>query len=96
MIEGGTVNASSWLGAGIGNGVGYARSNPAITTGIEIHGGMITAYSEQGACIGSGKDSSSRVLIDGGTICLDNKTQGVGTLLILERGRRVLHGHQPM
>ena len=76
VIEGGTVNASSWLGAGIGNGVGYARSNPAITTGIEIHGGMITAYSEQGACIGSGKDSSSRVLIDGGTICLDNKNAG--------------------
>ena len=73
VIEGGTVNASSWNGAGIGSGVGYARSNPVITTGIEIHGGMITAYSEQGACIGSGKDSSSEVLIDGGTICLDNK-----------------------
>lgn len=73
VIEGGTVNASSWNGAGIGSGVGYARSNPVITTGIEIHRGMITAYSEQGACIGSGKDSSSEVLIDGGTICLDNK-----------------------
>ena len=34
---------------------------------------MITAYSEQGACIGSGNYSSSKVLIDGGTICLDNK-----------------------
>jgi len=34
---------------------------------------MITAYSEVGACIGSGKDSSSKVLIDGGTICLDIK-----------------------
>ena len=34
---------------------------------------MITAYSELGACIGSGKGSSSKVLIDGGTICLDNK-----------------------
>ena len=34
---------------------------------------MITAYSEQGACIGSGRDSSSKVLIDGGTICLGNK-----------------------
>ena len=53
VIKGGTVNASSWNGAGIGSGVGYARSNPVITTGIEIHGGMITAYSEQGACIGS-------------------------------------------
>ena len=29
--------------------------DPAITADIEIHGGMITAYSEQGACIGSGK-----------------------------------------
>ena len=37
---------------------------------------MITAYSEVGACIGSGKDSSSKVLIDGGTICLDKKTTG--------------------
>ncbi len=34
---------------------------------------MITAYSKQGACIGSGNDSSSKVLIDGGTICLDIK-----------------------
>ena len=37
---------------------------------------MISAYSDQGACIGSGKDSSSEVLIDGGTICLDNKDAG--------------------
>ena len=37
---------------------------------------MITAYSERGACIGSGLDSSSKVLIDGGTICLDKKTTG--------------------
>ena len=73
------------------------RGNPAITAEIEIHGGMITAYSEQGACIGSGKDSSSKVLIDGGTICLDNKDDRVvGTLLILERGKRVLHRHQLM
>ena len=37
--------------------IGYARSKPAmaITAEIEIHGGMITAYSEQGACIGSGR-----------------------------------------
>ena len=49
------------------------RTKPAITAEIEIHGGMITAYSEQGACIGSGRDSSSKVLIDGGTICLGNK-----------------------
>ena len=75
VIEGGTVNASSSNGAGIGSGIGYARSKPAmaITADIEIHGGMITAYSEQGACIGSGNDSSSKVLIDGGTICLDIK-----------------------
>ena len=52
VIEGGTVNASSENGAGIGSGIGYARSKPAITAEIEIHGGMITAYSEQGACIG--------------------------------------------
>lgn len=60
-------------GAGIGSGYGYAPGNQAITAEIEIHGGMITAYSEQGACIGSGRDSSSKVLIDGGTICLGNK-----------------------
>ena len=73
VIEGGTVNASSENGAGIGSGIGYARSKPAITAEIEIHGGMITAYSKQGACIGSGNASSSKVLIDGGTICLDIK-----------------------
>ena len=67
------MNASSWSGAGIGSGYGYAPGNPAITAEIEIHGGMITAYSVSGACIGSGRDSSSKVLIDGGTICLDNK-----------------------
>ena len=55
VIEGGTVNASSWKGAGIGSGYGYAPGNPAITAEIEIHGGMITAYSEEGACIGSGR-----------------------------------------
>ena len=85
VIEGGTVNASSWSGAGIGSGYGYAPGDPAITAEIEIHGGMITAYSEQGACIGSGKDSSSKVLIDGGTICLNNKeAQSRGQLPILE------------
>ena len=73
VIAGGTVNASSLSGAGIGSGYGYTPGDPAITAKIEIHGGMITAYSGQGACIGSGKDSSSEVLIDGGTICLDNK-----------------------
>ncbi len=73
VIEGGTVNASSWSGAGIGSGYGHAPGNPAITAEIEIHGGMITAYSEVGACIGSGNASSSKVLIDGGTICLNNK-----------------------
>ena len=67
------MNASSWKGAGIGSGSGYAAGSPAIIAEIEIHGGMITAYSYSGACIGSGRDSSSRVLIDGGTICLDNK-----------------------
>ncbi|MFR4580636.1 MAG: YDG domain-containing protein [Clostridium fessum] len=70
------MNASSWTGAGIGSGIGYAPGDSAITAEIEINGGMITAYSEQGACIGSGKDSSSKVLIDGGTICLDKKTTG--------------------
>ena len=65
------MNASSWQGAGIGSGYGYAPGTQAMTADIEIHGGMITAYSEQGACIGSGMSSSSKVLIDGGTICLD-------------------------
>ena len=78
VIEGGTVNASSWGGAGIGSGYGHAPGNPAITAEIEIRGGMITAYSEVGACIGSGKDSSSKVLIDGGTICLDKNDRGIG------------------
>ena len=49
VIEGGTVNASSWSGAGIGSGYGHAPGNPAIIAEIEIHGGMITAYSEDGS-----------------------------------------------
>ena len=78
VIEGGTVNASSENGAGIGSGIGYARSKPAITAEIEIHGGMITAYSGTGSLhSGSGLDSSSKVLIDGGTICLDKKNDRV-------------------
>ena len=43
VIAGGTVNASSLSGAGIGSGYGYAPGDPAITAKIEIHGGMITA-----------------------------------------------------
>ena len=45
VIEGGTVNASSWSGAGIGSGYGHAPGSSAIIAKIEIHGGMITAYS---------------------------------------------------
>ena len=86
VIEGGTVNASSWQGAGIGSGYGYAPGNQAITADIEIHGGMITAYSEQGACIGSGKSSSSKVLIDGGTICLDNRDKGYRNVAHIGKG----------
>ena len=49
VIEGGTVNASSGSGAGIGSGHGYAPGDSAITADIEIHGGMITAYSFSGS-----------------------------------------------
>ena len=51
-----------------------------------------------GACIGSGRDSSSRVLIDGGTICLvdKNNDSGIGMLLILEREYVVIHRHKLM
>ena len=86
VIAGGTVNASSWQGAGIGSGYGYAPGNQAITADIEIYGGMITAYSEQGACIGSGKSSSSKVLIDGGTICLDNRDKGYRNVAHIGKG----------
>ena len=86
MIEGGTVNASSWSGAGIGSGYGYVPGSSAIIAKIEIHGGMITAYSEQGACIGSGNYSSSKVLIDGGTICLDNKDPGYRRVAHIGKG----------
>ena len=44
---------------------------------------MITAYSYDGACIGSGRDSSSSVLIDGGTICLVKENN--------ESGRKAAH-----
>ena len=86
VIEGGTVNASSESGAGIGSGHGYAPGDSAITADIEIHGGMITAYSEVGACIGSGKSSSSKVLIDGGTICLDNRDKGYRNVAHIGKG----------
>lgn len=77
------MNASSWSGAGIGSGYGYVPGSSAIIAKIEIHGGMITAYSYDGACIGSGRDSSSSVLIDGGTICLVKKNN--------ESGRNAAH-----
>ncbi|MFR5733195.1 MAG: hypothetical protein ACLUD2_15830 [Clostridium sp.] len=57
VIEGGTVNASSWGAVPELEAVmDMLLGDPAITAEIEIHGGMITAYSEQGACIGSGKE----------------------------------------
>ena len=90
------MNASSENGAGIGSGIGYARSKPAITAEIEIHGGMITAYSERGACIGSGLDSSSKVLIDGGTICLDKKTTGYRKVAHIGMGEVVIHRYKLM
>ena len=80
------MNASSESGAGIGSGHGYAPGDSAITADIEIHGGMITAYSEVGACIGSGKSSSSKVLIDGGTICLDNRDKGYRNVAHIGKG----------
>ena len=37
VIEGGTVNASSWQGAGIGSGYGYAPGNQAMTADIVMN-----------------------------------------------------------
>ena len=48
---------------------------------------MITAYSNWGACIGSGRDSSAMVLIDGGTICLDKKTTEYGEVALIGMGK---------
>mgnify|MGYP006913769593 FL=1 len=90
------MNASSWSGAGIGSGFGYVPGSSAIIAKIEIHGGMITAYSYDGACIGSGRDSSSSVLIDGGTICLVKENNESGRKAAhIGRGMS-LHRHQPM
>lgn len=61
-----------------------------ITADIEIHGGMITAYSEQGACIRSGNDSSSKVLINGGTICLDIKESWERSIAHIGMGKMII------
>ena len=52
-ISGGTVTASSYLGAGIGGGYGISGNGGASGT-VTISGGTVTASSESGAGIGGG------------------------------------------
>ena len=55
--------------------LGMRKSTLYEVLGAEIVAGILGMLIG-GACIGSGLDSSSKVLIDGGTICLDKKTTG--------------------
>ena len=73
VINGGTIEATSYQGAGIGSGVGVSKQvavEERTKTNIEIHGGSIIAGSSSGASIGSGNDGAANVMIDGGTIGL--------------------------
>uniref|UniRef100_UPI003FEE7841 YDG domain-containing protein n=1 Tax=Enterocloster sp. TaxID=2719315 RepID=UPI003FEE7841 len=73
VINGGTIEATSYQGAGIGSGVGVSKQvavEERTKTNIEIHGGSIIAGSSSGASIGSGDDGAANVMIDGGTIGL--------------------------
>lgn len=73
VINGGTIEAASYQGAGIGSGVGVSKQvavEERTKTNIEIHGGTIIAGSSNGASIGSGDDGAANVMIDGGTIGL--------------------------
>lgn len=73
VINGGTIEATSYQGAGIGSGVGVSKLvavEERTKTNIEIHGGSIIAGSSSGASIGSGNDGAANVMIDGGTIGL--------------------------
>ena len=73
VINGGTIEATSYQGAGIGSGVGVSTQvavEERTKTNIEIHGGSIIAGSSSGASIGSGDDGAANVMIDGGTIGL--------------------------
>ena len=72
-INGGTVNAKAFNGAGIGSGI-LAESSKGSST-IIINGGTVTASSQKGgAGIGSGSDSGSgskcdaAITINGGTV----------------------------
>ena len=73
VINGGTIEATSYQGAGIGSGVGVSKQvavEERTKTNIEIHGGSIIAGSSSGASIGSGNEGAANVMIDGGTIGL--------------------------
>ncbi|MFR4440271.1 MAG: YDG domain-containing protein, partial [Hungatella sp.] len=73
VINGGTIEATSFQGAGIGSGVGVSKQvavEERTKTNIEIHGGSIIAGSSSGASIGSGNEGAANVMIDGGTIGL--------------------------
>ncbi|MDD3251681.1 MAG: hypothetical protein PHV18_03875 [Lachnospiraceae bacterium] len=71
-INGGTVTASSYYGAGIGGGYGYGGAGT-----VTINGGMVTASSDSGAGIGGGNDGKGTVTINGGTVTASS-VYGVG------------------
>ena len=82
IIDGtGTLNASSYHGAGIGGGHYFNQ----IGGNIVINGGTINASSETGACIGAGRDGiCGSITINGGTVTAQNTVgteggAGIGT-----------------
>lgn len=76
-INGGTITASGYSGAGIGSSDGdYGVTRSTIT----INGGTITATGRFGAGIGSGYGSESTITINGGTITAkDSRGASIGS-----------------
>ena len=70
----GTLNASSYNGAGIGGGFTTRYGG-----NIVINGGTINASSHYGACIGAGQESRcGDITINGGTVIAQNTATNIG------------------
>ena len=73
-VTGGTINATSTLGAGIGTGAGTSD----ISGSVAITGGVVTATSSDGAGIGSGFEGAIDTISIEGTANVNASSTGYG------------------
>jgi hypothetical protein len=78
-INGGTINANGYDGAGIGSGRGYGGSINNSAGRITINGGTVKAKTtDWGAAIGGGQGSDGgTIIINGGMVTAENTNEGV-------------------